>query len=136
MSLFLISLYCFSHRLHMFKSTSNGKTCNIVINLKIKFYVCIHAFKFKICIGMLQNNSWKKYCFYWELAVRETLCIYMFVYFYIYIWHHPTQIQKIKSILWKRKTDNNSPWVKFPHFLEKTHLLTLKLIFISSSWWV
>ena len=32
------------------------------------------------------------------------------------------------------KIDNNSPWVNLTHFLEKTHLRTLELIFISWSW--
>ena len=30
--------------------------------------------------------------------------------------------------------ENNSPWVNFSHFREKTHFLTLELIFVSSSW--
>ena len=34
------------------------------------------------------------------------------------------------------KTENNSSWVNFTHFLEKTDLLALELIFISSSWQV
>ena len=30
--------------------------------------------------------------------------------------------------------ENNSSWVNFTHFREKTHFLTLKMIFISLSW--
>ena len=34
------------------------------------------------------------------------------------------------------KIENNSSWVNFTHFREKTHLLALELIFVSSSWQV
>ena len=34
------------------------------------------------------------------------------------------------------KIENNSLWVNFPHFLEKMHILTFELIFISSRWWI
>ena len=36
--------------------------------------------------------------------------------------------------LLKWRIENTSPWVDFPHHLEKMHLLTIELIFISSSW--
>ena len=40
-------------------------------------------------------------------------------------------IIKIRTLL---KIENNSSGVNFSHFREKTHLLALELIFISSNW--
>ena len=46
------------------------------------------------------------------------------------LWYHKYTL-KMYTLL---KIENNSPWVILTHTPEKTHLLTLELIFISSSW--
>ena len=77
------------------------------------FRICKYVFCRKVSEAL---HCTLKVCLYYYPSVRDAVVV--------------------AEIMWfaYNLTENNSSWVDFSHFSEKTHLLALELIFISWSW--
>ena len=92
-------------------------SCLIFVKIFVKIFIDeTWQYSFQI----LQSFVFKTHSFCQKLLSNLILLItYLFLYLSTFI---------------RWKIENNSPWVNFTHSLEKRHLLTLELVFISTRW--